>query len=50
MDVLAAFGTNLHMKVQAIRGLPFFCKDTLEHIPKIVDNLAQLLIAVVKVR
>jgi hypothetical protein len=31
--------------VQAIRGLPLFCKDTPEHIAKIVDILVQLLAA-----
>ncbi|XP_021992801.1 apoptosis inhibitor 5-like protein API5 [Helianthus annuus] len=36
---------ELGIRVQAIRGLPLFCKDTPEHIPKIVDILAQLLIA-----
>ncbi|XP_059661467.1 apoptosis inhibitor 5-like protein API5 [Cornus florida] len=37
---------ELGVRVQAIRGLPFFCKDTPEHLSKIVDVLAQLLIAV----
>ncbi|XP_076951520.1 apoptosis inhibitor 5-like protein API5 [Bidens hawaiensis] len=36
---------ELGIRVQAICGLPLFCKDTPEHIPKIVDILAQLLIA-----
>ncbi|XP_076957061.1 apoptosis inhibitor 5-like protein API5 [Bidens hawaiensis] len=36
---------ELGIRVQAIRGLPLFCKDTPEHISKIVDILAQLLIA-----
>ncbi|KAI3741678.1 hypothetical protein L1987_59352 [Smallanthus sonchifolius] len=36
---------ELGTRVQAIRGLPLFCKDTPEHISKIVDILAQLLIA-----
>ncbi|PWA59260.1 apoptosis inhibitory protein 5 (API5) [Artemisia annua] len=36
---------ELAIRVQAIRGLPLFCKDTPEHIPKIVDILAQLLLA-----
>lgn len=31
--------------MQAIRGLPLFCKDTPEHIAKIVDILVQLLAA-----
>ena len=31
------------VRVQAIRGLPLFCKDTPEHIAKIVDILVQLL-------
>lgn len=35
----------IKIRVQAIRGLPLFCKDTPEHISKIVDILAQLLIA-----
>ncbi|KAL6538317.1 hypothetical protein OROGR_012305 [Orobanche gracilis] len=34
-----------HVRVQAIRGLPLFCKDTPEHLAKIVDILSQLLIA-----
>ncbi|KAK6132662.1 hypothetical protein DH2020_033614 [Rehmannia glutinosa] len=33
------------VRVQAIRGLPLFCKDTPEHLAKIVDILGQLLIA-----
>ncbi|GJV30402.1 apoptosis inhibitor 5-like protein API5 [Tanacetum coccineum] len=36
---------ELGIRVQAIRGLPLFCKDTPEHIPKIIDILAQLLLA-----
>ncbi|XP_073050441.1 apoptosis inhibitor 5-like protein API5 isoform X1 [Primulina eburnea] len=36
---------ELGVRVQAIRGLPFFCKDTPEHLAKIVDILGQLLIA-----
>lgn len=35
---------ELGVRVQAIRGLPFFCKDTPEHLSKIVDILAQLLV------
>lgn len=35
----------LKVRVQAIRGLPLFCKDTPEHLAKIVDILGQLLIA-----
>ena len=31
--------------MQAIRGLPLFCKDTKEYISKIVDILGQLLTA-----
>lgn len=31
--------------MQAIRGLPLFCKDTPEHIAKIVDILGQLLVS-----
>ncbi|KAL6198348.1 hypothetical protein ACLB2K_028140 [Fragaria x ananassa] len=34
---------ELGVRVQAIRGLPLFCKDTPEHISKIVDILVQLL-------
>ncbi|GLU13776.1 hypothetical protein SLE2022_303880 [Rubroshorea leprosula] len=34
-----------HARVQAIRGLPLFCKDTKEHSSKIVDILVQLLTA-----
>ena len=33
----------MQVRVQAIRGLPLFCKDTPEHIAKIVDILVQLL-------
>ncbi|GER30631.1 apoptosis inhibitor 5 [Striga asiatica] len=36
---------ELGVLVQAIRGLPLFCKDTPEHLVKIVDILGQLLIA-----
>ncbi|KAL8510147.1 hypothetical protein ACS0TY_017101 [Phlomoides rotata] len=36
---------ELAVRVQAIRGLPLFCKDTPEHLAKIVDILGQLLIA-----
>ncbi|KAL6553487.1 hypothetical protein OROGR_007329 [Orobanche gracilis] len=36
---------ELGVRVQAIRGLPLFCKDTPEHLAKIVDILSQLLIA-----
>ncbi|KZV43237.1 apoptosis inhibitor 5-like [Dorcoceras hygrometricum] len=36
---------ELGVRVQAIRGLPFFCKDTPENLAKIVDILGQLLIA-----
>ncbi|KAL6992442.1 Apoptosis inhibitor 5, variant 2 [Sarracenia purpurea var. burkii] len=36
---------ELGVRVQAIRGLPLFCKDTPEHLSKIVDILAQLLTA-----
>ncbi|KAM6551222.1 hypothetical protein CsatB_001030 [Cannabis sativa] len=36
---------ELGVRVQAIRGLPLFCKDTPEHIAKIVDILVQLLAA-----
>ncbi|KAG6510743.1 hypothetical protein ZIOFF_028778 [Zingiber officinale] len=32
------------IRIQAIRGLPLLCKDTPEHVPKIVDVLGQLLI------
>jgi apoptosis inhibitory protein 5 (API5) len=35
----------LQVRVQAIRGLPLFCKDTPEYVSKIVDILAQLLMA-----
>ena len=31
------------MRVQAIRGLPLFCKGNPEHLSKIVDVLGQLL-------
>ncbi|XP_062160659.1 apoptosis inhibitor 5-like protein API5 [Alnus glutinosa] len=36
---------ELGVRVQAIRGLPLFCKDTPEHIAKIVDILVQILAA-----
>ncbi|KAL9160283.1 hypothetical protein ABFS82_08G189000 [Erythranthe guttata] len=36
---------DIAVRVQTIRGLPLFCKDTPEHLEKIVDVLAQLLIA-----
>ncbi|XP_055807628.1 apoptosis inhibitor 5-like protein API5 isoform X2 [Solanum dulcamara] len=36
---------ELGVRVQAIRGLPLFCKDTPEQLSKIVDILAQLLVA-----
>lgn len=36
---------DLGVRVQAIRGLPFFCKDTPDSVPKIADILAQLLVA-----
>jgi len=35
----------LQIRVQAIRGLPLLCKDTPEHVPKIVDDVGQLLLA-----
>jgi hypothetical protein len=35
----------VQVRVQAIRGLPLFCKDTPEHIAKIVDILVQILAA-----
>ncbi|KAG1330485.1 apoptosis inhibitor 5-like protein API5 [Cocos nucifera] len=34
---------ELAIRVQAIRGLPLLCKDTPEHVSKIVDVLGQLL-------
>ncbi|KAA8526790.1 hypothetical protein F0562_008981 [Nyssa sinensis] len=36
---------ELAVRVQAIRGLPLFCKDTPEYLSKIVDVLGQLLVA-----
>ncbi|XP_044461045.1 apoptosis inhibitor 5-like protein API5 isoform X1 [Mangifera indica] len=36
---------ELGVRVQAIRGLPLFCKDTPEYLSKIVDILVQLLSA-----
>lgn len=36
---------DFQVRVQAIRGLPLFCKDTPEQLTKIVDILGQLLIA-----
>ncbi|CAN1229709.1 Apoptosis inhibitor 5-like protein API5 [Linum grandiflorum] len=40
---------DLRVRVQAIRGLPLFCKDTPEYLSKIVDLLVQLLAADVAV-
>eukprot|EP01018_Ginkgo_biloba_P000934 Gb_10446 [translate_table: standard] len=37
--------SNIQIRVQAIRGLPLLCRDTPEHVPKIVDVLGQLLLA-----
>ncbi|XP_031117947.1 apoptosis inhibitor 5-like protein API5 [Ipomoea triloba] len=34
---------ELAVRIQAIRGLPFLCKDTPEYVPKVVDILAQFL-------
>ncbi|XP_021910706.1 apoptosis inhibitor 5-like protein API5, partial [Carica papaya] len=34
---------ELGVRVQAIRGLPLFCKDTPEYLSKIVDILVQVL-------
>lgn len=39
------FFIDLQVRVQAVRGLPLFCKDTPEQLTKIVDILAQLLVA-----
>ncbi|CAI9088739.1 OLC1v1023161C2 [Oldenlandia corymbosa var. corymbosa] len=36
---------ELGVRVQAIRGLPLFCKDTPDYLAKIVDILAQSLVA-----
>ncbi|CAI5458334.1 unnamed protein product [Closterium sp. Yama58-4] len=35
---------DINIRLPAIRGLPFLCKDTPEHLPKIADVLGQLLI------
>lgn len=35
---------NIQIRRQAIRDLPLLCKETKEHIPKIGDILAQLLV------
>lgn len=43
LDLIEA--EELGVRVQAIRGLPLFCKDTPEHIAKIVDILGQLLVS-----
>ncbi|CAN4087190.1 unnamed protein product [Withania somnifera] len=52
IEKLYEFGERLNeakdksqVRVQAIRGLPLFCKDTPEHLSKIVDILVQLLTA-----
>jgi hypothetical protein len=37
------FSVALQVRVQAIRGLPLFCKDTPENIGKMVDILVQIL-------
>lgn len=39
------FFIDYQVRVQAIRGLPLFCKDTPEHLSKIVDILGPLLVA-----
>ncbi|GAA0160534.1 hypothetical protein LIER_17071 [Lithospermum erythrorhizon] len=39
---------ELGVRIQAIRGLPLFCKDTPEYLSKIVDILAQLLLTAVE--
>jgi len=44
-DVLYQCLSIGQVRVQAIRGLPLFCKDTPEHIAKIVDILGQLLVS-----
>lgn len=36
---------DLAIRIQAVRGLPFLCKDTPEHLPKLADVLCQLLLA-----
>ncbi|KAJ7947052.1 apoptosis inhibitor 5 [Quillaja saponaria] len=41
LDLIEA--EELGVRVQAVRGLPLFCKDTPENIGKIVDILVQLL-------
>lgn len=35
---------TIQIRRQAIKDLPLLCKDTKEHIPKIADILAQLLV------
>ncbi|XP_042519192.1 apoptosis inhibitor 5-like protein API5 [Macadamia integrifolia] len=45
IDVLILISVHLQIRVQAIRGLPLFCKDTPEYVSKIVDILGQLLTA-----
>ena len=37
------FPPLIQVRVQAIRGLPLFCKDTPENIGKMVDILVQIL-------
>lgn len=41
--LLVVMYRGVQVRVQAIRGLPLFCKDRPKHIPKIVDILVQLL-------
>lgn len=36
---------DLGIRIQAIRGLPYLCKDMREHLAKIADVLGQLLVA-----
>ncbi|CAI9087336.1 OLC1v1021386C1 [Oldenlandia corymbosa var. corymbosa] len=43
LDLCEAY--ELGVRVQAIRGLPLFCKDTPDYLSKIVDILVQLLTA-----
>ncbi|BAT84383.1 hypothetical protein VIGAN_04173500 [Vigna angularis var. angularis] len=43
LSIFWCFSVASQVRVQAIRGLPFFYKDTLENIGKMVDILVQIL-------
>lgn len=43
LSTVWCFSVASQVRVQAIRGLPLFCKDTPENIGKMVDILVQIL-------